>query len=277
MQQPKIHRLMLAAVLAIGAHGVQAQSVAGVAAATVNGTAISQQQVQQALQQANLADTPQTREVIKQQLIARELFRQEAAKDKALEARPDVQQALRDSKAAILTQAWLKDRIKPAPVTDAQVKERYDAIVASLGDKEYKARLILVADEAAAQAALARVKGGEDFAQVAQAVSLAPNKVSGGAMDWISFKVPVQEGKTQTLPLPIAQTLAALPAGGVSAAPIAWDKRYYLVKVDEVRPTQVPAFDTVKPAIQQSLQAQALERATASVVAQLLAKAKITQ
>lgn len=275
--QSNLQRLMIAATLAIGTAGAHAQGIANVAAATVNGTPISQQSVQQALQQANVPDTPQTREAIKQQLIARELFRQEAAKDKALEARADVQQALREAKSAILTQAWLKDRIKPAPVNDAQVKERYDAIVASLGDKEYKARLIQVADEPAAQAALARVKGGEDFAKVAQQVSLAPNKASGGAMDWISFKVPAQEGKTQNLPLPIAQALAALPAGGVSAAPIAWDTRFYVVKVDEVRPTQVPAFDTVKPAIQQSLQAQALERATASVVAQLLAKAKITQ
>lgn len=277
MQLP-IHRLLITTALAFGLHGVHAQGVAGVGpAATVNGVAISQQQVQQSLQQAKLPDTQAARDTVRQQLIARELFRQEAAKDKALEARPDVQQALRDAKTAILTQAWLKDRIKAAPVTDAQVKERYDTIVASLGDKEYKARLIQVADEAGAQVALARVKGGEDFAKVAQQVSLAPSKTNGGEMDWVSFKVPVQEGKTQNLPLPIAQTLAALPAGGVSAAPIAWDKRYYLIKVDEVRPTQVPAFDTVKPGIQQALQAQALERATTALVTQLLAKAKISQ
>lgn len=267
--QPNIARLVATAALAFGLHPAYA--------ASVNGVAIPDTQVTTVLQQSGLPDTPQARNAITQQLIARELFRQQAARDKGLESRPDVQQALRDAKAQVLTQAWLKDHIKPAPVTDAQVRERYDTIVASLGDKEYKARLIEVADPAAATAALTRIKGGEDFAKVAQAVSLAPSKASGGAMDWVSFKVPVQEGQTQNLPLPIAQAVASLPAGAVSAAPIAWNNRSFIVKVDEVRPTQVPAYDTVKPGIQQALQAQALERATAALVIQLLAKAKITQ
>lgn len=267
--QPNIARLVAATALAFCLHTAQA--------ASVNGVAIPDTLVASALQQSGLPDTPQARNVIKQQLIARELFRQEAARDKGLESRPDVQQALRDAKAQILAQAWLKDHIKPAPVTEAQVRERYNAIVASLGEKEYKTRLIEVADPAAANAALSRIKAGEDFAKVAQAVSLAPSKASGGAMDWISFKVPVQEGQTQNLPLPIAQAIASLPAGAVSAAPIAWNSRSFIVKVDEARPTQVPAYDTVKPGIQQALQAQALERATAALVTQLLTKAKITQ
>lgn len=267
--QPHIARLVVIATLACGQHIAHA--------ASVNGVAIPDTQVATVLQQSGLPDTPQARNAIRQQLIARELFRQEAARDKGLESRPDVQQALRDAKAQILAQAWLKDHIKPAPVTDAQVRERYDTIVASLGEKEYKARLIEVADQAAASAALARIKAGEDFARVAQTVSLAPSKASGGALDWVSFKVPVQEGQTQSLPLPIAQAIASLPAGAVSAAPIAWNNRTFLVKVDEARPTQVPAYDTVKPGIQQALQAQALERATAALVTQLLAKAKITQ
>ncbi|MFJ4291931.1 peptidylprolyl isomerase [Cupriavidus sp. NPDC089707] len=258
------------------AGGLQA-TVPPAHAASVNGVQIPDAQVTAALQQSGLPDSPQARSVITQQLIARELFRQEAAKDKSLEGRADVQQALREARNQILTQAWLKDRIKPAPVTDAQVRARYDAIVATLGDKEYKARVIQVADEAGANAALARIKGGEDFARVAQQVSLAPSKVAGGAMDWVSFKVPVQEGKTQSLPLPLAQAIAALPAGAVSAAPIAVDNRFYLIKVDEVRPTQVPEFNAVKAGIQQALQAQALERATTALVTQLLSKAKVSQ
>ncbi|WP_265922417.1 peptidylprolyl isomerase [Cupriavidus nantongensis] len=267
--QPNIARLIAVTVLAFGLHIAHA--------ASVNGVAITDAQITTVLQKSGLPDTPQARNVITQQLIARELFRQEAVRDKGLESRPDVQQALRDAKVQVLTQAWLKDHIKPAPVTDAQVRERYDTIVASLGEKEYKARLIEVADSAAADAALTRIKGGEDFAKVAQAVSIAPSKASGGAMDWVSFKMPVQEGQTQNLPLPIAKVITSLPAGAVSAAPVAWNNRIFLVKVDETRPTQVPTYDTVKSGIQQALQAQALERATAALVTQLLAKAKISQ
>ena len=125
----RLTRLVAAAALACGLQAAQA--------ATVNGVAVTDEQVTQAMQQMRIADAPQAREAIKQQLIARELFRQEAAKDKTLETRPEVQAALREARNNILTQSWLKDRIKPAPVTDEQVRQRYDAIVASLGEKEY--------------------------------------------------------------------------------------------------------------------------------------------
>lgn len=245
--------------------------------ATVNGVTITDASITEATRAAGLPDTPQAREVIKQQLIARELFRQEAGKDKALASRADVQALLREARSQVLTQAWLKDQIQPEPVTDAQVRERYDAIVATLGDKEFKARVIEVGDDTAANGALARIKAGGDFAAVAQAVSLAPSKTSGGALDWISFRVPAQEGHTQNLPLPIAQALSSLPAGTVSPAPIVWNERRYLIKVEAVRPTQVPPFDTAAPGIRQALRAQALERATLALVTRLLAKAKITQ
>lgn len=267
--QGNFTRLALGVVIALGFHCAHA--------ATVNGVAIADTAITDTLRAAGLPDSPQAREAIKQQLIAKELFRQEAAKDKALEQRPDVQASLRDARNQVLMQAWLKDHIKPAPVTDAEVRARYDAIVATLGGQEYKARVIEVADDAAASAALARIKAGEDFAKVAQDISLAPSKTAGGAMEWISFKVPVQEGKTQNLPLPIAQAIASLPPGAITPAPVSLGERRYLVKVDAVRPTQIPSFETAAPGIRQALQAQALERATLALVMSLLTKAKITQ
>lgn len=262
-------RTLIASALMLSVHGAHG--------ATVNGVAISEEQVSQAMAQARLPDSPQARAAVRQQLIAQELIRQEAARDKTLETRGDVQQALREARTQILTQAWLKDRIEPEPVTEAQVRERYDAIVGSLGEKEYKARLIEVADNASAAAALARIAGGEDFGKVARDVSLAPTKASGGAMDWVSFPVPPREGRTQNLPLPLAEAIASLPAGAATTAPIAWNNRSYLLRVDEVRTTQVPTYDQARPAIEQVLRAQALERATAALVVELLGKARITQ
>ncbi|TXH99116.1 MAG: peptidyl-prolyl cis-trans isomerase [Rhizobium sp.] len=275
MQVHRIRPTLCIAALLLGLQAVYGATAA--AAASVNGVTISDADITAATRSAGMPDTPSAREAIKQQLIARELFRQEASKDKALEARADVQAQLRDARNQILMQAWLKDHIKPEPVTEAQVRARYDAIVATLGEREYKARVIEVADDAAANAALARIKAGEDFARVAQAVSLSPSRSSGGALEWISFKVPAQDGHTQSLPLPLAQAVSSLPAGAVSPAPIAWNERRYLVKVDAVRATQVPAYDVARPGIQQALQAQALEKATIAMVTQLLLKAKITQ
>ena len=50
-----------------------------------------------------------------------------------------------------------------------------------------------------------------------------------------------------------------------------------IVKLDAKRPTQVPGFATAKPALQQQLQAAAVEKASAQMIGNLLKDAKITQ
>lgn len=245
--------------------------------AIVNGVQITQAQLDRAATQSGAGTNPNVIQALKQQLIARELFRQQAAKNPAYDKLPAVQQAVKDAHDAAVTQAWLKDNIKPSPVTDEQIKARYDAIVSSLGDKEYKARVIQVGDDVTATQVIMQLKQGGEFAKLAQQYSTAPNKTRGGELDWVSFKVPVEEGKTQNLPLSLAREIAALPAGGVSAAPVEAGSQRFIVKVDAVRSTQIPAFDAVKPAIKQALETAELERATVQVVGTLLKNAKVVQ
>ncbi len=245
--------------------------------ALVNGTRITQEQLDRAIAQSGVQANPQVAQALKQQLIARELFRQQAAKNPAYDKLPAVKQAMQEAHDAVITQAWLKDNIKPAPITEEQVKARYDAIVASLGDKEYKARVIQLGDDVTAAQVLAQLKQGGDFAKLAQQYSTAPNKVRGGDMDWVSFKVPVEEGKTQNLPLPLAREIAALGTGATSTAPVEVGSQRYIVKVEAARPTQVPGYDTVRPAIRQALETAELERVTVQVVGGLLKAAKIVQ
>ncbi|MDC6180557.1 hypothetical protein C2I33_21560 [Ralstonia solanacearum] len=264
--------LMLFAASQAWADGLSAGVVA-----TVNGTPITQAQLDRAVAQTGAGANPNVVQALKQQLIARELFRQQAAKNPAYDKQPAVQQAVKETHDAAITQLWLKDNIKPVPVTDEQVKARYDAIVASLGDKEYKARVIQVGDDVTASQVIAQLKQGGDFAKLAQQYSTAPNKARGGEMDWVSFKVPLEEGKTQNMPLPLAREISTLQPGAVSAAPVEAGSQRFIVKVDSVRPTQVPAFDAVKPAIRQALETAELERATVQVVGGLLKTAKVVQ
>jgi parvulin-like peptidyl-prolyl isomerase len=245
--------------------------------AIVNGTQITQAQLDRALAQTGVTANPNVAQALKQQLIARELFRQQAAKNPSYEKLPTVKQAVQEAHDAAITQAWLKDNIKPAPVSDEQVKARYDAIVSSLGDKEYKARVIQVGDDVTATQVITQLKQGTDFAKLAQQYSTAPNKARGGELDWVSFKVPVEEGKSQNLPLPLAREIVVLQPGAISANPVEVGNQRYIVKVDAVRPTQVPAFDSVKPAIKQALETAELERATVQLVGGLLKTAKVVQ
>ena len=246
------------------------------AVARVNSVLITQDQVAATLKAANAPDTPQTRTAIKNQLIARELFRQ-AAEKQHYDTRPQVIEAAEQAKSLAMTQAYLRDQVKPSPVTDADVKARYDAIVATLGDKEYKPSVIAVKDEATAKDVLAQLKKGTDFAQLAKQYSQGPNAAQGGAMNWVSFKTPIQQGATQGWPQPVAEAMVKLPQGGLTTAPVQVGDAFWIVKMDQSRATQVPDFETTKPALRQQLEQVALQKATAQVVVDLMKNASIQQ
>ncbi|NTX25727.1 peptidyl-prolyl cis-trans isomerase [Burkholderia pyrrocinia] len=244
--------------------------------ATVNGTPITQAEVDAVLRTSRQPDTPQLRQAIKNQLVARVLI-QQAAEKANYGSKPEVQTAVQVAKANAEVQQYLKDNVHPAAVTDGQVKARYDEIVASLGKDEYKPRLIVVKDAATAATVLAQLKSGTSFDALARQYSLAPSRDAGGELAWVSFKTPAVDGQTAGLPLAVAQALVALPVGAVTPDSISIGNARAIVKLDAKRPTQVPAFNAVKTTIQQQLQALALEKAGADFVGGLLKNATIQQ
>ena len=244
--------------------------------AKVNDVTITQDQLDQAVRASGTADTPQLRANLKNQLIARELFRQVAQKAH-YDTHADVQAAVEQAKTLAMTQAYLRDNVKPAPVTDEQIKAQYDAIVATLGDNEFRPSVIILDDADSAQKVLDQIKKGGDFAQLAKQYSKGPSATQGGALNWISFKLPLQEGHTQNWPLPVADALTKLPEGGVSAAPIVVDGKYYLLRLEQKRPTQIPQLDTIKEVLRRQLQQVAVEKATTQVVIDLMKSAHIQE
>ncbi|RKF43934.1 peptidylprolyl isomerase [Paraburkholderia fungorum] len=244
--------------------------------AIVNDMAIPQAKLDEAVLLSRQPDTPQLRKTLTSQLVALELFRQEAEKQH-YGTKPEVTQAMNAAKANAETALFLKENVHPEPVTDLQVKAQYDRIVASLGKDEYKPRIILVADDATAALVLGKLKSGVAFDQLAREYSIAPSKSAGGELAWVGFKTPLTDGQTQGVPLPIAQAVVQLPPGGVTPVPIVVGNARALVKLDAKRPTEVPAFDQAKAAIRQQLQTVALEKAAANLVAGLLKDARIQQ
>ena len=246
------------------------------AIASVNGVPILQAQVDEAVRASKAPDTPALRAALKNQLIARELFRQAALKQH-YDTKPQVVAAVEQAKALAMTQAYLRDQIKPAPVTDADVKARYDAVVATLGENEYKPSVIAVNDADTAKQILSRLKKGEDFGGLARQFSKGPAAAEGGALNWISFKTPIEAGHTQNWPQPLAEALVKLPQGGMTREPVQVGDAYWIVRADDKRPTQVPPFDQAKDTLRQQLEQVAMEKATAQVVADLIRNARIQQ
>ncbi|HDR9130228.1 peptidylprolyl isomerase [Burkholderia vietnamiensis] len=246
------------------------------AVASVNGVPILQAQIDEAVRASKAPDTPALRAALKNQLIARELFRQAALKQH-YDTKPQVVAAVEQAKALAMTQAYLRDQVKPAPVTDADVKARYDAVVATLGENEYKPSVIAVSDADTAKQIISRLKKGEDFGALARQFSKGPAAAQGGALDWISFKTPIEAGHTQNWPQPLAEALVKLPQGGLTREPVQVGDAYWIVRADDRRPTQVPSFDQAKDTLRQQLEQVAIEKATAQVVADLIRNARIQQ
>lgn len=245
--------------------------------ARVNGVAVAQSDLDAAVRQSGQPDSPALRTTMKNQLIARELFRQ-AAQKQHYDTHADVKAGVEQAKAMLMMQAYLRDAVKPAPVTDADVKAKYDAIVASLGQNEYKSSAIVAKDAATAQTVLEQLKKrGSDFSQLAKQYSQGPNAAQGGGLNWVSFKTPITEGQTQGWPQPLAEALVKLPQGAVSSAPVQVGNAFWILRVDQVRPTQIPTFDQSKDSLRKELEQVAMAKATAQVVTDLVKSAHIEQ
>jgi parvulin-like peptidyl-prolyl isomerase len=246
--------------------------------ATVNGVPIAQSTFNKALQGAlnrGGTDTPELRAAVKSQLIARELFVQEAKK-RSLDTDPLVVEAAEEARSNAMVTLFLNQAIKPQPVTEADVRAQYEKIKSTLGPEEYKLRIIVTRDKARAEEALAAARLSQPFAALAQQYSVAPSARRGGEIDWVSFKSPAQEGATSGLPLVVAQAVERMKQGDVSA-PLPLNGQWLIVRLEEKRPTVVPTFEQARPALHNMLAARALERATSELVRTLVNGATITQ
>ncbi|CAD6514532.1 peptidyl-prolyl cis-trans isomerase [Paraburkholderia sabiae] len=289
MKRTNRNSLLIVAIVTLFATttGASAEGTSATAAslpagtmATVNGVALPQSMLDDAVTTAGQPDTPQLRQALKDSLIARELFRQ-SAEQAHYDARPEVQQAMQTAKVAAETQLYLKDRIRAEPVTDAQIKARYNEIVGSLGKDEYRARIITVADVATAATVNSELKAGRPFDLLARQYSIAPTREKGGELPWLSFRTPVVDGHTQGMPLAVAQAITTLPVGGITAEAIPVKvgnaTQYVILKLDTKRSTQVPTLSQAKPVIEQQLKVLALQKAAARFTSDLMKAATIQQ
>ena len=92
-------------------------------------------------------------------------------KKKGLDKKSDYQTEAALIQQKVLIDNLLRDYIKNNPISDAKLKDLYKQINQATGDKEYKVKHILVADEATANDVLAKLAKGEKFAALAKANS----------------------------------------------------------------------------------------------------------
>jgi peptidyl-prolyl cis-trans isomerase C len=232
--------------------------------ATVNGKAIPAARmdamVKQVVAQGGQQDSPQLREMIKKDLIGREVLIQEADKQ-GFSAKPEVKLALENARQSIIINAMLQDYVKKHPVTDAEIKAAYDEHKSSRGDKEYHARHILVGTEKEAQDIIAKLKSGGKFEELAK-VSKDGSANNGGDLDWAAPSSYVK---------PFSDAMVALKEGQFTDKPVQSQFGWHVIKLDGVRPVKVPALEEVKGQVAEAL----TQRKVAAYRDELFKKAKI--
>ena len=238
-------QLLSAALVALLASPVLAQNLA-----VVNGKPVPTSRVKALQQQVEASGRPVTPEVldqIKQELIAREVFMQEARK-RGLDASEDYKTQLELARQTILIRQLFADFQKKNPVTDADIKAEYDKFAKENGGKEYRARHILVETEADAKALIADIKKGGNFEELAKKASKDPGSgANGGDLDWAAAGSYVPE---------FSGAMVKLDKGQMTDTPVKTQFGFHIIRVDDVRDTKLPSLEEVKPQVAQQLQQQ---------------------
>ena len=220
--------------------------------AIVNGKAVPKTRAEALTQQVARSGRPITPDVeqqIREEVIAREIFMQEAQK-RGLDASDDYKSQIELARQTILIRLLFSDFQEKNAVTDADIQAEYDKFVAANGGKEYRARHILVETEEQAKAILASLKKGAKFEDLAKKQSKDPGSgANGGDLDWSAPGNYVKE---------FSDAMVALKKGQVSEAPVKSQFGWHIIRLDDVREAQLPSLQDVKPQIAQQLQQQRL-------------------
>lgn len=194
-------------------------------------------------------------------LIDNQLFA-EAAEENKLAEGPAFESRLAYLKRRALRELYFEKIIKGA-VSDADARKLYDDQVKLLKpEEEAQARHILVETEELAKEIKEKLKNGGDFAALAKEHSQDPgSKDNGGDLGYFT--------RGQMVPQ-FEEAVFTLNKGDISE-PIKTQFGYHLIKVEDRRAKQPPAFEVVKDRI---LQSMLLQKASQTAV-DLRTKAKI--
>jgi peptidyl-prolyl cis-trans isomerase C len=233
--------------------------------ATINGVPIPRSRAEAVIKQQTARgaqDNEQMRAQVREALINNELLLQEANRT-GLAKKPEVLQQIDLTRQEVIANAMVAEYIRAHPVTDGDIQKEYDRAKAQTGDREYKARHILVASEDDAKGVMADLKKGTKFEEIAQKKSLDEGtRPRGGDLDW---NVPSNFDKA------FSDALVKLEKGKMTDAPVRTRFGYHIIQLDDVRPVNFPPLPQVRQQIQQRIVGQRVD----VLLKDLRAKSKI--
>ena len=233
--------------------------------ATVNGVQIPRQRYDIVMRQQmsrGAPDNEQLRAQVREALVNNELLIQEANRS-GIAKKTEVLQQIDITRQEVIANAVVAEHIRANPVNDADVQKEYDRAKAQTGDREFKARHILVATEDDAKSVLADLKKGTKFDEIAQKRSLDEGtRPRGGDLDW---NVPSNFDKA------FADAMVKLEKGKMTEVAVRTRFGYHIILLDDVRAVNFPPLTQVRQQVQQRIVTQKID----AMLRDLRAKAKI--
>jgi peptidyl-prolyl cis-trans isomerase C len=210
----------------------------GPVVATVNGAPIMKSvlDIYGAQRKANQGEGDKVSDQdILNEVISLELMRQEAVSE-GLNTSPTIVATMDQQTRTLLAGAAIRDYVKKHPVSDEQAKALYDKEVGK-PSTEYNARHILVKTRAEAEAIIAELDKGADFATLAKEKSTDSSASQGGSLGWFPGNQMVK---------PFADAIAGLQKGSYTKEPVQTQFGWHVILLEDTRQSTPPAFDDIK-------------------------------
>jgi peptidyl-prolyl cis-trans isomerase C len=242
--------------------------------ATINGQNITQSDYDNylALRQQQMGPIPdknKEKQIVLDEMTEKILLAQYAV-DNKLDQDPEVAALMKRVREEILVQAVKRKLLRDNPITEDDVKNRFEQEVANTHKTEYKVRHILVKGETEAKDIIAQLQKGASFEKLAKEKSIdTQSGRNGGELGWINQGMVVPD---------FFNAVMKLKKGAFTAEPVKTDFGWHVIKVEDTRPLKIPTFEQFmadqhsRSTIYRKMQDERLN----ALVQQLRTKAKIT-
>ena len=211
----------------------------GKVVATVNGQNITQSDYDNYLalrqqQMGPIPDKDKEKQVVLDEMTEKMLLTQYAL-DNKLDQDPEVSALMKRVREEILVQAVKRKLLKDSPITEDDVKKRFEQEVANTHKTEYKVRHILVKDEAEAKDIITLLQKGANFEKLAKEKSIdTQSGKAGGELGWINQGMVVPD---------FFNAVMKLKKGAITTEPVKTDFGWHIIKVEDTRPLKIPTFE----------------------------------
>lgn len=135
-------------------------------------------------------------------------------------------------------------------VSDEAVQAAYERLYGDVEPStEYNASHILVPTEEEAQALVAELEGGADFAELAKEKSTGPSGPRGGELGWFG---------TGAMVAPFEEAVVTMDAGAISA-PVQTQFGWHVIKLNETRLKGAPDLEEVRAEVTEDVRMGAVD------------------